>query len=132
MAEYLKSGNASAAYRAAYDAGKMKPETVNNNAYALLKNSEIAARLAQHQQALQKRTEVTLENLTAELEADRASARIAGQFAVAVSASKAIADMHGLQVEARKNERRPYEDLSDEQLAERIESRLAEAGYTIQ
>jgi hypothetical protein len=46
LAAYLESGNASEAYRRAYDAKGMKPETVNRAAFALLGNAKIAARLA--------------------------------------------------------------------------------------
>lgn len=42
---YLRTGNASAAYRQAYDAENMKPETVNRKAKELLDNGKIAARL---------------------------------------------------------------------------------------
>lgn len=42
---YLKTGNASEAYRLSYNAGKMKPETVNRKAKELLDNGKIAARL---------------------------------------------------------------------------------------
>lgn len=44
---YLKTGNASEAYRQSYNAGKMKPETVNRTAKELLDNPKIAARLAE-------------------------------------------------------------------------------------
>ena len=36
---YVETGNASEAYRRAYDTGRMKPETINNNAHMALKNS---------------------------------------------------------------------------------------------
>lgn len=42
---YLKTGNASEAYRQAYACKAMKPETINRNAKALLDNSKITARL---------------------------------------------------------------------------------------
>lgn len=42
---YLETGNASEAYRLAYAAGKMKPETINRTAKELLDNPKIAARL---------------------------------------------------------------------------------------
>ena len=42
---YLETGNASEAYRKAYNAVRMKPETVNNKAHVLLKKGEIRARL---------------------------------------------------------------------------------------
>ncbi len=43
--EYVKCGNASEAYRRAYNAKKMKDETVNNKAYNLLKKGEIRTRV---------------------------------------------------------------------------------------
>lgn len=42
---YLEVKNASEAYRRAYNAGKMKPATINRNAKALMDNSKIATRL---------------------------------------------------------------------------------------
>lgn len=43
--KYLECGNASEAYRYAYDCSKMSDETVCNSAYKLLQNGEITARL---------------------------------------------------------------------------------------
>ncbi len=48
---YLKTGNASEAYRQSYNAENMKPETVNRTAKALLDNHKITARLAELNQA---------------------------------------------------------------------------------
>lgn len=45
--EYLKTGNASEAYRTAYDAADMKPESIHRNAYELVNNTKIASRLAE-------------------------------------------------------------------------------------
>lgn len=42
---YVDTGIASEAYRMAYNTSNMKPATVNNNAYMLLKDSDIAARV---------------------------------------------------------------------------------------
>lgn len=42
---YIKTGNASEAYRNAYDAKGSKPETINVRASELLKNSKVAARV---------------------------------------------------------------------------------------
>lgn len=42
---YIDTGIASEAYRMAYSTDNMKPATVNNNAYMLLKRSEITARV---------------------------------------------------------------------------------------
>lgn len=48
---YLETGNASEAYRRSYDAENMKSATIHSRAYELLDNSEIAARLAELNQA---------------------------------------------------------------------------------
>lgn len=42
---YIETGNASEAYRQAYDAGKMKPATVNRTAKSLVDDPKIAARV---------------------------------------------------------------------------------------
>lgn len=61
---YIETGNASEAYRRSYDAGNMKPETINRNAKALLDNNKIATRLAEYRQEVAARTLVTAELLT--------------------------------------------------------------------
>jgi phage terminase small subunit len=43
---YMQTGNASEAYRGAYDAGKMKAATVNRKATELMQNGTITARIA--------------------------------------------------------------------------------------
>ena len=45
--EYLKLGDASAAYRKSYSSKKMKPESVNRNAKAMLDNIKIASRVSE-------------------------------------------------------------------------------------
>ncbi|WP_457967644.1 terminase small subunit [Pseudomonas sp. R4-84] len=48
---YLKTGNASEAYRQAYTANDMKPATINRKAKDVLDNGKIAARLAELNQS---------------------------------------------------------------------------------
>lgn len=45
--EYIKCGNASAAYRKAYNTQAMKPETVNRKAKELIDLGKISARIAE-------------------------------------------------------------------------------------
>lgn len=45
--EYLRGGNASAAYRLAYDAGRMSPETIRKRAQEMLRKGAIKGRLAE-------------------------------------------------------------------------------------
>ena len=47
---YLKTGNASEAYRQAYDCNGSSDTTINRNAHALLQNDKIAARVEQLEQ----------------------------------------------------------------------------------
>ncbi|MHB1934826.1 MAG: terminase small subunit [Leptospirillum sp.] len=44
---YIETGNASEAYRRAYDAGKMLPGTINRKAFELLENGKVTARIAE-------------------------------------------------------------------------------------
>ena len=47
--EYLKTGNASEAYRAAYNTSKMKENTIWRSAKEVMDNHKVAARIAQLQ-----------------------------------------------------------------------------------
>jgi phage terminase small subunit len=61
--EYIANGgNGTGAYRVAYDCRKMKEETVNNNAYKLLKNNEITTRLQELQKPLIEKFNYTIED----------------------------------------------------------------------
>lgn len=64
--KYLETGNASEAYRQSYDAGNMKPETVNRTAKELLDNPKIAARLNELKDLQLKRHNVTIDRVIAE------------------------------------------------------------------
>ncbi len=63
---YIETGNASEAYRLSYDAGGMKPESVNRSAKALLDNAKIAARLGEMKARQLKRHDVTIDRVLAE------------------------------------------------------------------
>jgi len=43
---YIETGNASGAYRRAYNAGKMKAETINRRAFDLMQNGKVTARIS--------------------------------------------------------------------------------------
>ena len=68
---YVETGNASEAYRRAYDTENMKPESINRKAKELMDNGKIAARLAEMQQATQQRHQLTVDDLINELEEAR-------------------------------------------------------------
>ncbi len=64
---YIETANASEAYRRSYDAGKMKPSTINENASRLLARDAIRARLEELRAGHRKRHEVTVDRIVAEL-----------------------------------------------------------------
>lgn len=96
---YIETGNASEAYRRSYDAGGMKPESINRKAKELMDNVKIAARLAVVQAIAVERALVSVQSLTEELEEARSLALQEGQPSAAVSASMGKAKLHGLLVD---------------------------------
>lgn len=95
---YIETGNASEAYRTAYAADKMKPETVNRNAKALLDNNKITTRVAELRGEIKDRHNVTVDSLIAELEEARQAALAAEtpQSSAAVAATMGKAKLVGL------------------------------------
>ncbi len=57
---YLKCGNASEAYRQAYDCKDMKPQTVTRSAHELMQHPNISARVAAYQAKANERAGITL------------------------------------------------------------------------
>lgn len=93
---YRETGNASEAYRQAYDAGKMKPETINRNAKALLDNNKIATRLQELGQVDMARHIVTADTIASMLREDREFAREMETPSAAVTATMGLAKLYGL------------------------------------
>ena len=63
---YLETGNASEAYRLAYDAKGMKPASVSRKAFELLENVKITAFLADLKARQLRRHDVTVDRVLAE------------------------------------------------------------------
>jgi phage terminase small subunit len=68
---YVEAGNACEAYRRAYDASRMKPESINRKAQELLSHGMVTARIEELQSKASRlaedRYEVTQERIVAEL-----------------------------------------------------------------
>ena len=98
---YVETGNASEAYRQAYNADNMKPETVTNEAYKLLQDPDISAMVDDLKAEARQRHAVTVGDLLHELEQARAAALAAPtpQSSAAVSATMGKAKMLGLLVD---------------------------------
>ena len=93
---YIETGNASEAYRRAYNAENMKPETVNRKAKDLLDNGKIRARLAELREPILERHGDTVDSLLVELEAARSRALAVDRPSAAVSATMGKARLLGL------------------------------------
>lgn len=95
---YIQNGgNASEAYRSAYNAGKMKPESINVNASRLLADTKVALRVSELRAAIEERHQITMDDLIGELEEARSQAigLTVPQLSVAVSATMGKAKMLG-------------------------------------
>ena len=99
---YIETGNASEAYRQAYNAEKMRPDTINNKAYGLLQKGGIRARLDELRAEHKKRHEITVDTLVAELEEARKLAFETDKAAAAVQATMGKAKLLGLVVEKQE------------------------------
>jgi len=123
-AVYLETGNASEAYRQAYDCKNMAEATINSNASRLLKHTQIAARIAEAQdKAMQIVVDTTAYDKAA---AVRYSLQIleaaadAKQYGAAVSANKLATEIMGYITQKSENIPTRLEDLSAEQLDQLI------------
>lgn len=65
---YIELGNASEAYRQAYDCLKMQTSTINTKAKELLKNGPITVRIEELQQEHRQCHNLTIDNIIADLQ----------------------------------------------------------------
>lgn len=65
---FIETGNASEAYRRAYDASSMKPASINRSAKSLMDNPKIAARLDQLRSPIIKQFNKTVQDLVDRLD----------------------------------------------------------------
>ncbi|HHW7520489.1 TPA: terminase small subunit [Mannheimia haemolytica] len=72
---YIETGNASEAYRQAYETEEMKSETVHRKAKELMDNGKITARIEELKAEHAERHKLTVDDLLKELEEARILAR---------------------------------------------------------
>ena len=101
---YIETGNASEAYRRAYAAEKMKPESINRKAKELMDSGKIAARIAELRAPAVAKAGITLEQHLADLQRLRDLAEADGKYSAAVSAELARGKASGLHVERVQHE----------------------------
>lgn len=94
---YVETGNASEAYRTAYDVkDDTKPETVWTSASVLLTDPKVSQRVMELQEEMRERHAVTVDKLTRELDEDRTMARAEKMPSAAITAVMSKAKLHGL------------------------------------
>ena len=87
FARAVASGmNQSDAYRAAFDAGRMKPSVVNVKASQLMADGKVRVRVDELRAPIAEKAQITLESHLADLKALRDDAQEARQFSAAISA----------------------------------------------
>jgi phage terminase small subunit len=97
---FHETGNASEAYRQAYDAEGMKPETIHKRASELLMNGKVTGMLTQLRNEAAQRSAITVDDLLVELEEARKAALTSPtpQAGAAVTATMGKAKLLGLDV----------------------------------
>lgn len=95
---YLETGNATEAYRQAYDVSNMKPASINRLAHGQLENVNIRSRLKELREPIMDRHQITIDSLVAELEEARIAALTCEtpQASAAVGATMGKAKLCGL------------------------------------
>ncbi len=106
---YIETGNASEAYRIAYDADKMKAETIHRKASELMNNGKIRARLNELQTEHKERHNMTVDDLIKELDEAREIAKANGNPTAMISAVMGKAKLLGLD----KPQTQSSEDIQD-------------------
>ena len=99
---YVELGNASAAYRQAYNAEKMKPDSINRMAHELLKNLKIASRIKELRAPVREATQITLVSRLEDLKKLRDKAVSHGQLSAAINAEIARGKVVGLYVDKQE------------------------------
>jgi phage terminase small subunit len=92
---YVELGNASEAYRQAYNAARMKSATINVKASQLLDQDKIAVRVAELKAHHAERHDMSVDEIAKMLKEDRDFARQCATPAAAVSATMGLAKLYG-------------------------------------
>ena len=97
---YVECGNASKAYKTAYDVDdNTTHNSISVEASKLRNNPKITLRILELQELAQERHSITVDSLTDELENARKTAQEAGQASAMVAATMGKAKLHGLLTE---------------------------------
>ena len=92
---YVETGNASEAYRRAFNAEKMKPEVIHVKASELLADGKVKVRVDELKRHHAERHDVTVDDIRTMLLEDRKFAREMETPAAAVAATMGLAKLYG-------------------------------------
>jgi phage terminase small subunit len=116
---YIETGNASEAYRQAYNCENMKEATINRNAKMMIDDNKISTRVKELKSGHTKRHELTIDDLVRQLEEARqvALGLENPQCSAAISATMGTAKLLGLVVDKTDIKLTNAKELTNEQLA---------------
>ena len=113
--EYLATGNASEAYRRAYDTSRMTEGTIQKRAGELLAHGAIAGRIAAARAKAEDQGVYTLQQHMDELKTLRELAKRNGQISAAVAAEVKRGELMGYYVQRRESTNTVY-NITDKPL----------------
>lgn len=117
---YVETGNASEAYRHAYNTDKMAPDTLWSEACKLAAHPKVATRLDELRAVHRERHQCTVDDIVKQLDEDREFAREHETPAAAISATMGKAKLLGFltdKSEVAVTLKRTADDLTDDELA---------------
>jgi phage terminase small subunit len=100
---YIETGNATEAYRRAYDTKKMNEATINRSAKELLDNPKISARVAELRKPVVEQVQITLKSHLDKLAELRDQAEQDAKWTAAIQAEVARGKASGLYVDQVKH-----------------------------
>ncbi len=122
---YIETGNASEAYRMAYDAGRMKDATIHKRASELMADGEIAGRVSELRKPAVEAAMMTLSGHLTTLAELRDAAKTAEDYDAAIRAEVKRGEASGFYVE-RKEAGKPgaFSGMTQSQLEEEAREAL--------
>lgn len=116
--EFIKDGNASAAYRRAYDVQTDKATSVHRMASALMDNVHVASRIKEIQDRIKKASQITIESHLERLAQISESAYLEGKYSAASQCEVARGRVSGFYIEKMQV------DVTMRGMGERMRSRM--------
>jgi len=132
FAQAIVSGLSQAdAYRAAYNAGAMKPATVQNKAHILMRNGEVRARVVALRAPVIAKVQYGLLEAMNEAQEAFAVSKARDNGAAMVAAVMLRARLNGLLVDRKEITVTEVQRLTDDELDRLIAVKAAEAGIAV-